>query len=150
VRAETKALWKILRKEETGTNLWNLPAGLTPLIGRRQELDELWGFLLDPKSRLICVLGPGGCGKTRLALEAAHRQRYNFRDGICFVSLSALGTSSSLLAATAEGLGFTFRDFVDPKKQLLDYLKHKKVLLILDSFETVVERAGLVAGILSA
>ena len=54
-----------------------------------------------------------------------------------------------MLAAIAEGMGFTFREFGDPKRQLLDYLRHKKVLLILDSFETVVESAGLVAEMLS-
>jgi predicted ATPase/DNA-binding SARP family transcriptional activator len=147
---EGKILYQHLRNEEAGTDLGNLPASLAPLIGRRQELDELWGMLRDHKHRLICVLGPGGSGKTRLALEAAHRQRYQFRDGVYFVPLSALGNGSSLLATIAEGLGITFRDVGDPKRQLLDYVRHKKVLLILDSFETVVESAGLVTELLSA
>ncbi len=142
-------LYHRLRNEEAGTDAGNLPASLAPLIGRRRELDDLWGMLRDPKHRLICVLGQGGCGKTRLTLEASHRQRYYFRDGVYFVQLSALGAGSSLLAAIAEGIGFTFREFGNPKRQLLDYLRHKKVLLIMDSFETVMESARLVAEILS-
>ena len=147
---ETKLLYQHIRSEETGTEPGNYPASLTPIIGRKQELKELWGWLHDPGRRLICILGPGGCGKTRLALEAARRQRYHFRDGVYFVPLSALGVGSSLQGAIAERLGFTFRDFGDHKKQLLDYLRNKRVLLVLDSFETVVESAGLVAELLSA
>ena len=90
------------------------------------------------------------CGKTRLALEVARRQRYHFADGVYFVPLSALGTGSSLLAALAERLGFTFRDKGEHQQQLLDYLRNKKLLLVLDSFETVTESAGLVAEILAA
>jgi predicted ATPase len=147
---ETKALYQHLCDEEMGASLWHLPASLTPIVGRRHELDDLWGLLRNPRVRLICIQGPGGSGKTRLALEAASRLRYSFRDGVHFVSLSALGAGSSLLAAVAERLGFTFREGSDPKRQLLDYMRNKKVLLVLDSFETVVESAGLIAELLSA
>ncbi len=147
---KTRLLYQCLRNEQIGTAPESLPASLTPFIGRKTELNELWGWLRDPGRRLICILGQGGCGKTRLVLEAARRQRYYFRDGIYFVNLSALGAGSSLLAAIADGLGFTFRDFGDQKKQLLDYLRNKKLLLVLDSFEMVVKSAGLVAEILSA
>jgi predicted ATPase/DNA-binding SARP family transcriptional activator len=147
---EIRLLYQHLRNEQAGTEMGSLPANLTPFIGRKSELNELWGWLSDPGSRLICILGPGGCGKTRLALEAARRQRYHFGDGVYFVSLSALGSGSSLLAVIAERLSFTFREIGDHKRQLLDYLRNKKVLLVLDSFETVVESAGLVAELLSA
>jgi DNA-binding SARP family transcriptional activator/predicted ATPase len=147
---DAKIMYQHLRSVEAGTVEGNLPANLAPLIGRRRELDDLWDMLRDPRHRLICVLGPGGSGKTHLALEAAYRQRYTFRDGIYFMNLSALSAGSNLLAAIAEKMGFTFRDLGTPKRQLLDYLQHKKVLLILDSFETVVESAGVVAEILTA
>ncbi len=147
---ETKLLYQRLRNEEAGEQLGSLPANLTSFIGRRQELAELWSLLRDPNSRLICILGLGGCGKTHLALEAARKQRYYFRDGVYFIHLSALGAGSSLLAVVAERLGFTFREVGDPKGQLLNFLSNKKVLLILDSFETVLDSAGLVAEILSA
>ncbi|MFZ2097085.1 MAG: BTAD domain-containing putative transcriptional regulator [Anaerolineales bacterium] len=147
---EINLLYQRLRSEAAGLDLGNLPASLTPFIGRKPELDKLWALLRDPNCRLICVLGPGGSGKTRLALEAAQRHRYFFTNGVCFVSLSALGPGSSLLASIADGLSFTFREYGDQKKQLLDYLRNKKVLLVLDSFETVVESAGLVAELLSA
>jgi predicted ATPase/DNA-binding SARP family transcriptional activator len=147
---ETKLLYQQLRNEDAGADLGNYPASLTPIIGRKEELKEIWGWLREPERRLICILGPGGCGKTRLALEAARRQRYHFRDGVYFVPLSGLGEGSSLQAAIAERLGFTFRDFGDHKNQLLDYLRNKKILLVLDSFETVIDNAGLVADLLSA
>ena len=147
---KTRLLYQCLRREQTGLETGNLPASLSPFIGRQRELNELWGWLRDPRRRLICVLGAGGCGKTRLALEAARRQRYHFSDGSYFVPLSALGAGSSLQAAIAERLGFTFREKVDHKKQLLDYLRNKELLLLLDSFETVVESAGLVSELLSA
>ena len=147
---ETKLLYQYIQNEEAGTEPGNYPASLTPIIGRRQELKDLWGWLYDPGHRLICILGPGGYGKTRLALEAARRQRYHFRDGVYFVPLSTLDAGSSLQAAIAERLGFTFRDFGDHKKQLLDYLRNKKILLVLDSFEMVVDSAGLVAELLAA
>jgi predicted ATPase/tetratricopeptide (TPR) repeat protein len=147
---ETRGLYQRLRNEEKGVEQGNFPASLTPFIGRKKELSELLGWLRDPGRRLICVLGLGGSGKTRLALEAARRQRYHFQDGVYFVPLSALEPGSSLLATIAGRLGFTFRDFGDQKQQLLDYIKNKKMLLLLDSFETVVESASLVAEILTA
>ncbi len=147
---DTKALYRQLKCEIAGTSSGIIPASLSPFIGRQKELDELWGMLRDPQRRLISILGIGGCGKTRLAIEAARRQRYYFRDGVYYISLSALGKGSSLLAAIADGLDFSFRELGDPKKQLLDYLHNKRMLLILDSFETVVETARLVAEILAA
>jgi len=147
---ETRLFYQHLRREQDGTEPGSLPSSLTSIIGRRQELNELWGWLRDPGQRLICILGPGGCGKTRLALEAASKQRYHFRDGVYFVPQTALGSGSSLLAAIADRLDFTFREIGDQKKQLLDYLNNKKMLLVLDSFETVVESAGLMSELLSA
>ncbi len=147
---ESRLLYQRLRNEQAGTEPGYLPASLTPFIGRKTELTELWGWLVDPGHRLICILGTGGSGKTRLALEIAHRQRYHFADGVYFVPLSALGTGSSLLSALAERLGFNFREKGEHQQQLLDYLRNKKLLLVLDSFETVTESAGLVAEILVA
>ena len=146
----TRLLYQCICDVQTGIEAGNLPASLTPFIGRQLELNELWGWLCDPGRRLVCILGPGGSGKTRLALEVARRQRYHFVDDVYFVPLSALGLGSSLLAAIAEQMGFTFREIGDHKRQLLDYMHNKKVLLVLDSFETVVESASLVAEILSA
>ena len=147
---ETRLLYQRIRNEQAGSDFGSLPSNLTHIIGRKTELNELWVWMRDPGRRLISILGPGGCGKTRLALEAASRQRYHFRDGVYFVPLSALSSGSSLLAAIAERLDFTFREIGDHKRQLLDYLRNKKMLLVLDSFETVVESAGLVSELLSA
>jgi predicted ATPase/DNA-binding SARP family transcriptional activator len=154
---ETAVLYQRLQGEDTTrTTLENLPANLTPFVGRRPELAELWAMLRDPACRLVTVLGPGGSGKTRLALEASRALRYDFPDGVYFVPLSALNTPESLLPAVIDVLGMTTLEDVgtsrmghhDPEVQLHDYLRGKRLLLIFDSFETVLEGAGWVTELL--
>jgi predicted ATPase len=97
------------------------------------------------------VIGTGGSGKTRLALQVAHGLRYDFPDGIFLVSLSGLGSSAAFLPALASTLGVTFqREWGDPFAQLSDYLQHRHLLLILDSFEEVLEAAPWLTRLLEA
>jgi predicted ATPase len=77
----------------------NLPAQSTPFIGRSKELDEIAGLLKHPTCRLLTLTGPGGIGKTRLALEAAHQQIPNFAHGVFFVPLAPLSSPESSLSA---------------------------------------------------
>lgn len=84
-----------------------LPRQLTAFVGRQREVAEVQGLLADPACCLLTLVGPGGIGKTRLAVEAASRVVHQFADGVCFVALHAL-TSSELLAPTiAEALGLS-------------------------------------------
>jgi predicted ATPase/DNA-binding SARP family transcriptional activator len=114
-----------------------LPASATPFIGRERELAELERLLSEPSTRLVTVLGPGGIGKTRLALEVA-REMANvnaFQDGVYFVPLAPLKSAAHIAPALAEQIGFRFYPGGEPEQQVLDYLSGKHVLLVFDNFE---------------
>ena len=113
----------------------NLPAPLTPFVGREAELAELTCLLTDPDIRLVTVLGAGGMGKTRLALEAAAAQKGHFSDGVYFVSLAPLQSVEAVVPTVAKALDFSSHEKGEPRQQLLDYVRQKSMLLILDNFE---------------
>ena len=113
----------------------NLPAPLTPLIGREHEAAMIVQQLPDPSCRLLTLTGPGGVGKTRLALEVAHRLRDTFPNGVFFVPLAGTAASEFILPAIAEAVGFTFSGPESPQIQLVNFLKEKRILLVLDNLE---------------
>ncbi len=150
---ETHQLYQHILAEETVQSSLpgKLPVLLTPFVGRQDELAELTAWLRDRCTRLVTLLGPGGCGKTRLALHAAHSLRYDFPDGIFLVSLSGLGSREAFLPALASALGMTFqREWGDPFEQLFGYLQHRRLLLILDSFEEALDAAPWVTRLLQS
>ena len=110
----------------------NLPAALTPFVGRTRELAELVSRL--QAVRLLTLVGPGGMGKTRLALEVGHQQLPTYPDGVWFVSLAALTSPDALAGALAGALGVTAMGD-EPRTTLLHFLRSKRLLLILDNFE---------------
>jgi predicted ATPase/DNA-binding SARP family transcriptional activator len=128
----------------------HLPLQPTPFVGRQRELAEIAGLLRDPGCRLLTLVGPGGIGKTRLAIEAAAGQTAAFPDGIYFVPLAPLSSAEFLVSAMADVLHFAFfqRKDEDPRRQLLNYLREKRLLLVLDNFEHLVEGAGQLAEML--
>lgn len=123
----------------------NLPPTPTPMIGRQEELAELTAILADPDCRLLTITGAGGNGKTRLAMQTAARQMTAFLDGICFVPLDGLLSADYLVTAVLHALHFTSPQTDDPQKRLLDYLRPKELLLVLDNFEHLLDGADLVA-----
>jgi predicted ATPase/transcriptional regulator with XRE-family HTH domain len=125
-----------------------LPTPPTPLIGREAELSELARLLCDPQCRLLTLAGTGGIGKTRLAIEVACRHQDLFPDGACFVSLAALNSSAFLVPAIADALGFVFQRQMEPRTQLLNYLRAKESLLVLDNAEHLLEGVDLFAEML--
>lgn len=125
-----------------------LPASLTPLIGRKAELSELVALLRKPACRLVTVFGPGGVGKTRLALEVAHQVEKDFADGVYFIALSAHQPNDPLWPELVEALHLPLRDKSEPEQQLKDYLFEKRLLLLLDSFETALKQSGWLADLL--
>jgi DNA-binding SARP family transcriptional activator/predicted ATPase len=113
----------------------NLPPSPTPFIGRTEELAELADLLADPDCRLVTLVGPGGIGKTRMALQVAADHVGTFTHGVHFVPLIAVSSTESLISTMANTLRFSFQDKLDPKDQLLSYLSEKELLLVLDNLE---------------
>ena len=124
----------------------NLPAGLTPFIGRTGELEEIRQHL--EKTRLLTLTGPGGMGKTRLALKAAEEAAGTFRDGCFFVSLAPIRSVDQIVQSIAEAVNFPLPTNEDPKYQLIRYLQKKNLLLVMDNFEHLLGGAGIVSEIL--
>jgi predicted ATPase/DNA-binding XRE family transcriptional regulator len=123
-----------------------LPIPLTPLIGREAELAALARLLADSTCRLLTIAGPGGIGKTRLAIQAA-RAHAAAQDAY-FVALAPLSSPEFMAAAVADVLGFRFSGPADPATQLVRYLRDKSLLLVMDNFEHLLEGVELAAAIL--
>jgi len=130
------------------THPTNLPPQPTPFIGREEELALIATHLHNPACRLVTVIGPGGIGKTRLALEAAAGLRPDFPDGVYFVALAALSSGSLLVSTIADALAFPLYGGADPEAQLLSFLHERRMLLVLDNFEHLLEGTRLLAQIL--
>jgi predicted ATPase/transcriptional regulator with XRE-family HTH domain len=127
----------------------HLPAQFTPFFGRTAELLEIGQMLADPACHLLTLVGPGGIGKTRLALEVAQTQLSQSADGVYFVSLAPLRSSAHIVPAIAEALSFPLQvEKRSPKEQLLDYLRHKKMMLVLDNFEHLLDGVELIQELL--
>lgn len=123
----------------------NLPVLPTPLIGRQREMEELSQLLRDPQCRLLTLVGPGGIGKTRLAIEAASSIQAAFADGVYFVPLAPLNTARFIVPVIADAIGFTFESAsrADPKTQLFSYLREKQLLLLTDNLEHLLTEPGI-------
>lgn len=129
----------------------HLPPQLTPFFGRTTELLALGRILDDPACRLLTLVGPGGIGKTRLALEIAQIQVSQTSHGVHFVPLAPLRSSEHIVPAIAEALDFQFQaDSRPPKQQLLDFLRHKEILLVLDNFEHLRDGVELIQELLQS
>ena len=122
----------------------NLPIQATPLVGRDRELAELVGLLRRPDVRCVTLTGPGGTGKTRLALAAAAELVDDVRDGVHFVSLAALSDASLVLSQVAAALGVN----EGAGQDLHAYLATKDLLLVMDNLEQVVGAAPDLARLL--
>jgi predicted ATPase len=126
----------------------NLPTALTSFVGRDREIAELEKLL--PKSRLITLTGPGGTGKTRLALEMATRSLTDFRDGAFFVDLSPVADPALVPSAIATALGAQEETEGTPLDRVRDHLADKELLLWVDNFEHVTDALPAVGEILRA
>jgi len=127
-----------------------LPTSLTSLLGRERETATLRELLRRPAVRLVTITGPGGVGKTSLALQVAHDLQDAFTDGVFFISLAAITDSTLIIPTVAHTLGV----IESPNRLLLDslkeFLRDRQVLLLLDNFEQIISAAPLLTELLEA
>jgi len=123
----------------------NLPVLPTPLIGRQRDVEKLSQLLRDPHCRLLSLVGPGGIGKTRLAIETAAQVQDVFADGVYFVALASANAIRLIVPLIAEAIGFAFHPAspAEPKTQLFDYLREKQALLLTDNLEQLLAEPGI-------
>ncbi|MEM7115366.1 MAG: protein kinase [Chloroflexota bacterium] len=127
-----------------------LPKEATPLIGRQREIDAIDQLLIEPSCRFVTIIGPGGMGKTRLSLAVASQiDATDFADGIYFLPLAVLQTADLILPALAETLGLA-ADTENLQKQLTYFLHDKRMLLVMDNFEHLLDGASIVSQLLEA
>lgn len=145
--AETAALYEQVRAElagKSGAASHNLPRAMTPFFGRQEALYTLRTLLSGGQYPLLTIVGEGGIGKTRLALKVAEQARHEFKDGVWFVPLEEIvpppGSPAEQVAdliamAIGRALEISFRDEMRPADFVLQWLRQKHLLLVLDNFE---------------
>jgi predicted ATPase/DNA-binding SARP family transcriptional activator len=127
----------------------NLPYHATSFVGREREVVEIGQMIEGAASRLICLVGPGGIGKTRLALEVAAGRVGAFLHGVHFVPLAGVSSVDYLASAILDGMGLIPFGQEEPRVQLLNYLSQKEMLLVLDNFEHLLDGAKLLSEMLA-
>src|SRR5438874_8654200 len=138
----------LLKTIEAGTK--NLPLPRTSFVGRASELEAIDRLFDDPGCRLLTLVGPGGVGKTRLALEAAARRVDRYPHGVHFIPLASVASPEFLAPALAEAIQFAVdgaHSGFSAQEQLLDYLSERSTLLVLDNFEHLVEGSALLSDV---
>lgn len=125
-----------------------LPSAATPFIGREAEVAHLAELLADPACRLVTVVGPGGIGKTRLALQCASGHQRVFADGVAWTSLVTMTTPAQLSIAIADAINHRLAGAVDADEEIIRVLASQQMLLVLDNFEHLLDSASVLVDIL--
>ena len=128
----------------------HLPAQTTPFIGREWEVSAVRQRLLEPAVRLLSLTGPGGVGKTRLALQVADEVQDGFLDGVTFVGLTSITDPALVPTTLAQVVGLPEAGARTLLEGLTEYLRPKQLLLVLDNFEHLMPAGPLLAQLLSA
>jgi predicted ATPase/DNA-binding CsgD family transcriptional regulator len=125
------------------------PVQTNPFLGRAQSLADLNARLANPDCRLLTLIGTGGSGKTRLAIQVAEAAQTLFPHGVYFVGLQPLSSGELLVPTIARTLGISFYGSMPPEQQLYERLHDKSLLLVLDNFEHLLDKAPLVSELLA-
>ena len=144
--APARPLWA----QRIGGALHDLPFQPTPFIGRSRELAQVAERLADPDCHLLTIVGPGGMGKTRLAIEAGHAAVNRFAHGVWLADLASVTSPELLPTVLLRTLGAPEGGVLDPKQRLLDYLADRQMLLVLDNVEHLASSATFVLELLQA
>src|SRR5215213_1176162 len=129
----------------------NLPATFTSLIGRDKDIAAVQAYLTHPDIRLVTVIGAPGIGKTRLSIASASKSLAEFSDGVFFVGLAPLDQPSLIPSAIAQALGYIEKNNLSPGERLIEGIANKRMLLVLDNCEHLIEDvAPLASSLLSA
>ncbi|HEV3235214.1 MAG TPA: adenylate/guanylate cyclase domain-containing protein [Candidatus Dormibacteraeota bacterium] len=126
----------------------NLPTQLTSFVGREHEVAE--GLRLLDSSRLLTLTGPGGTGKTRLSMQIGAEASDNFKHGVFFIPLAPVSDPALVPSTVLQAMGIHEADRRPPQDQLIEHLKEREVLLILDNFEQLLPAAPYVGEVLKA
>jgi predicted ATPase/class 3 adenylate cyclase/DNA-binding CsgD family transcriptional regulator len=127
----------------------NLPTQATVLLGRQRDVDEVRRLLLQPETRLVTLTGPGGTGKTRLAIQIAAELLDDLEHGVFFVELAPVRDPTLVPSAIAQVLGLRDMGGRSIVESLNEYLRRRSLLLVLDNFEQIVTAAPAVADLLA-
>ena len=145
--AGLEAEFPALRTLEAPVNLPTMP---TTLVGRERELDEVASLVGRPDARLVSLLGPGGTGKTRLAVRLAERLAPSYLDGVFFVALAPVEETTLVASTIARSLRLEPPGAQSPIDAITTHMRDRHALLVLDNFEHVVQAAPVVAELLTS
>ncbi len=134
--------------EEQSVPLNNLPSFGTTFVGRQKEILQTIEYLQTKNRRMVTIVGPGGVGKTRLALHVGQDQLFAFKDGVYWISLDAVETSNALPGNIANALGIELPAKGDAQTHVLNFLRHRDILLILDNYEHLLPESSFITTLL--